>query len=160
KGTGGRPGIKYLKNGLYKPGPKLNDIKKQAEVEKKARDAAVAESRKREEAKARQVAESKSEKGGASSSEVKRAGDLAVANVAKDEVVQKKIKDSGDKAAAQATKEAVKSKEIETPAKSVEFLAKDSSEVVGTAKSRQRAIEEKPHREEAIEKQRKIEEQN
>ena len=158
RGTGGRTGAKYLKNGLYKSGPDLSEINKQAKIEKDARDKAEALRKKREEDAARQSAEDKAEKAGAKRSEIKKAGDDAVLAVANDKEAQQRIKDTGDKAATQATKVAVKEGKIKESTENLKVLTVEPSDAALKARSKQRAIEEKPLREEAEEKQRKIEE--
>lgn len=158
RGTGGRDGAKYLKNGLYKPGPDEVQLKIQAKEEKDARDKAIATKKKREEESARSAAEEKATKEGLKRAEIKKAGDDAVAAVATDPEAQKRIKEVGDKAAAQATKKALSDGKLKESTENLEVLILEPTEAANKARNQQKVIEEKPYRDEATEKQRKIEE--
>jgi hypothetical protein len=170
RGDGGRAGAAYLKNGLYKPGLDLVAAKKKAsddakaaektKLEKEARENAVATQKKKEEDDARNFAEEFARLGGLDHAEIIEEGNRAVANVATDVAAQQRITDAGNTAATNVSTDPVAQGKINTAGTNAATLADAPLQAKLKAEAKQRAIEEKNARENAVAAQKKIEEDN
>ena len=125
KGTGGRPGAAYLKNGLYKPGPDDADIKVQAAARKAAEDKRLI----REQTTAKDVAEDKARGLGASRKEIQEAGDKAAADIANDPAAQQRIKAAGDGAQQASVRQSINSGQSSVHSSNTDVLATPSSTI-------------------------------
>lgn len=168
RGTGGRDGATYWKNGLYKPGLDVAEAKKKAsdeakaeekaKLEKEARETAVALQKKKEEDDARDFMENWARESGLGNEEIIEQGNKAVAEVANNVAAQQRIKDAGDTAANNVATDLTAQGKINTAGTNAATLADAPLQAKLKAEAKQRAIEEKNARETAVATQKKKEE--
>lgn len=168
KGTGGRDGAKYLKNGLYKPGPNLADAKakgladgkaaEKSKLEKEASEKAITAQKKKEVDEAVEFAEEYAKISGLGYAEIIEEGKEAAAKVETDPAAQDRIKKAGETAAAGVASDPAAQAKIENAGKAGEALADAPKQAKLKAEAKQRAIEEKRVRDPAVASQTTIEE--
>lgn len=168
KGTGGRDGAKYLKNGLYKPGPNLADAKakgladgkaaEKSKLEKEASEKAITAQKKKEVDEAVEFAEEYAKISGLGYAEIIEEGKEAAAKVETDPAAQERIKKAGETAAAGVASDPAAQAKIENAGKTGEALADAPKQAKLKAEAKQRAVEEKRVSEPAIANQKTVEE--